>query len=109
MPSLSERVAAARQTETTETTANRSDALSELRGMLEESDILRLSGTFDPEQARAALIRLHGVSIVQAGTESLRLAVKGATHKLPEIFAALSQAGAEVRETTPRRPASPSP
>src|SRR5947199_125373 len=62
------------------------------------------SRRFDPDKARGALGRLEGVEIVQAETESLRLAVREASRKLPDLFAALAAAGAEVRETTMTQP-----
>jgi ABC-2 type transport system ATP-binding protein len=78
--------------------------LSELHAMVGENDVLRCSGTFDPAKAREALGRLPGVEIVQAEPESLRIAVREASRKLPELFAALAAAGAEVRETTISQP-----
>jgi ABC-2 type transport system ATP-binding protein len=78
--------------------------LQQLRGMLGESDILRLSGRFDPEKASSALKGLDGVELVQAGEECLRLAIRGASYKLPELFSVLSAAGSEIRETTLTQP-----
>jgi hypothetical protein len=47
---------------------------------------------------------LDGVEVVQADDTRLRLAILGASRKLPELFAALAVAGAEVRETTLTQP-----
>jgi len=41
---------------------------------------------------------------VQAESDGLRIAVREASRKLPELFAALAAAGAEVRETTMTQP-----
>jgi ABC-2 type transport system ATP-binding protein len=78
--------------------------LAQLRGMVGENDIVRFGGRFDPEKARTSLERLDGVEIVQADAEGLRLALRDASRKLPELFAALAAAGSEVRETTLTQP-----
>jgi len=81
-----------------------SGTLAELRGMVGESDILRFGGRFDPDRAREALRRVDGVEVVQADADALRLAVRNASRKLPDLFGALAAAGAEVRETTLTQP-----
>ena len=78
--------------------------LGALRGMVGESDILRFAGRFDPEKARETLHRLDGVEVVQAEPDELRLSLRDASRKLPDLFAALGAAGAEVRETTLTQP-----
>jgi ABC-2 type transport system ATP-binding protein len=78
--------------------------LAELRGMVGERDTVRLSGRFDPARAREALAQVAEAEIVQAEEGELRLALSGASQKLPQLFAALSGAGAEVRETIVTRP-----
>ena len=78
--------------------------LAELRALVGQRDALVLAGRFEPEKARAALGRLEGVEVALAEPQSLRLVVQGATRKLPEIFAALAQAGGEVRETLLTQP-----
>jgi ABC-2 type transport system ATP-binding protein len=78
--------------------------LGELRAMVAERDVLELSGKFDPARSREALGRIDGVEVAQAEEGSLRLTIQGATRKLPELFAALAAAGAEVRETTLTQP-----
>jgi ABC-2 type transport system ATP-binding protein len=78
--------------------------LGELRGMVGESDILRFAGRFDPEKARETLHRLDGVEVVQAEPCELRLSLRDASRKLPDLFAALAAAGSEVRETTLTQP-----
>ncbi len=78
--------------------------LDELRGMNGERDLLRLTGTFDPEAAPRALGEVEGVELVTADETTLMLAVEGASRKLPAIFAALSAMGADVRETTLSQP-----
>ena len=78
--------------------------LEELRGMVGERDILRLAGTFEPDEARAALSTLPDVQVVVAETESLQLAVADGPRRLPELFEAIARTGGEIRETTLSRP-----
>ena len=79
-------------------------SLAELRAMAGESDVLRLSGRFDPDKVGDTIKALPGAELVQAGADSLRLAIRGAQHKLPELFSALADAGSEIRETTLTQP-----
>jgi len=81
-----------------------SGTLNELRRMAGERDLLRLSGVFDPAKVRGVLDRLDGTEVVSLDAERLRLAVEGASRRLPVIFAALAEAGADVRETTISQP-----
>jgi len=79
-------------------------SLAELRGLIGERDLLRLSGTFDEAAVRAALVGVDQVEIVGLDDGQLMLAVVGASRKLPAIFGALSEAGSDVRETTLSQP-----
>ncbi len=78
--------------------------LGELRAMLGERDILRLSGTFQPEAARTAFERLDGIEVVQADENLLIILLADASRRLPAIFSALASSGAEVRGTTLTQP-----
>ena len=78
--------------------------LDELRGMMGERDILRLTGRFDPARARTAVSHLEQAEVVSADEGSLMLAVEGATRMLPALFSALSDVGAEIQETTLTQP-----
>jgi ABC-2 type transport system ATP-binding protein len=78
--------------------------LEELRRLLGERDIVRLAGAFDPERARAAAARFGDTEVVHADGESLILALAGASRRLPALFGALSEAGADVRETVLTQP-----
>ncbi len=78
--------------------------LSELRGLIGERDVLRLSGRFEPVRARAALTGFEALEVVQADEQQLVLALAHASRRLPALFTALSEGGAEVRETTLRQP-----
>jgi linearmycin/streptolysin S transport system ATP-binding protein len=77
--------------------------LTELRALLSEHDLLRLTGTFRPDAVREALAHLEGVEILQADESQMSLAVSDASHRLPSIFAAINSSG-EVRGTTLTQP-----
>lgn len=76
--------------------------LKELRAMLGERDVLRLSGMFHPGQVREALARIEGVEVIHSDETQLALAMTDAPHRLPLIFAALN--GSELRGTTLTQP-----
>jgi ABC-2 type transport system ATP-binding protein len=78
--------------------------LPELRATLGERDLIRLTGAWNIEAVRQALARLEGLEIVQILEGALTLSVAGASGRLPEIFAALAAAGAEIRGTTLTQP-----
>jgi ABC-2 type transport system ATP-binding protein len=78
--------------------------LAELRSMLAERDLLRLTGLFAPQAARTAMQQIDSVEILQGDESLLLLSLLGASEKLPAIFAALAGAGAEVRGTTLTQP-----
>src|SRR5207237_8236935 len=78
--------------------------LAELRSLLAQRDLLRLSGTFPAEAAKAALAPIDGIEIVQAEAHLLVLSLAEASRRLPAIFSALESAGAEVRGTTLTQP-----
>jgi len=77
--------------------------LPELRALLGERDLLRLTGAFQPEHVRESL-RDSRVEVVQADEGLLLLSLPNASARLPEIFSTLAAAGAEIRETTLTQP-----
>jgi ABC-2 type transport system ATP-binding protein len=79
-------------------------SLAELRSLIGERDVVRLSGRFDPAAVREALQTLGGAEVVAADEASATVALPTAARQLPDLFAALSAAGAEIRETTLTRP-----
>ncbi len=79
-------------------------SLDELRAMMGERDLLRLSGVFDPDGARAALASLEGLEVVQAEADQLTVAASHASQRLPQVFAALGESGSQIRDTTLSRP-----
>ena len=77
--------------------------LNELRRLMGEYDLVRLSGRFDPAAARRGLEAL-GAEVASADEQSLRLTVEGASKKLPAIFSAIAASGGEVQETSLTQP-----
>jgi ABC-2 type transport system ATP-binding protein len=77
--------------------------LAELRALLHERDLLRLTGVFRPDTVREVLSHLDGVEIIQSDESQLALSVVDASHRLPSLFAAINTAG-EVRGTTLTQP-----
>ncbi|HEY6629586.1 MAG TPA: ATPase, T2SS/T4P/T4SS family, partial [Acidimicrobiia bacterium] len=65
MPSLSERVAAARQSETADVGVNRSDAMSELRGRLHFKVVEELGPTLYDRQMSDAELRLRVLEMLE--------------------------------------------
>ena len=78
--------------------------LSELRAMMGERDMLRLSGVFHPQAVRDALSGTDGIEVLQAEESTLVLSAAAASQRLPAIFAALHTAGAEIHDTTLAQP-----
>jgi ABC-2 type transport system ATP-binding protein len=78
--------------------------LEELRGEMGERDLVRLTGIFDPDRVRQAVATHAALDVVAAAPEQVTLAMPGASRRLPEILAAVTATGAEVRETTVTRP-----
>jgi len=83
-------------------------SLAELHEQLGERDLLRLSGRFDPERVRSALGEALAATgaweLVQSEDELIVLSLPQASSRLSRIFQALTDSGAEVRETTLTRP-----
>jgi ABC-2 type transport system ATP-binding protein len=81
-----------------------SGTLAELRAMMGERDLIRLSGAFEPEKVREAVRALGEVEIVQADQALVTLSLRNASQRLPALFAALGEAGSEIRDTTLSQP-----
>lgn len=78
--------------------------LDELRSILGERDLLRLTGDFPEPSVRAALAREPDLELLGFEDGQLRLALARASERLPALFELLASAGAEVRGTTLTRP-----
>jgi ABC-2 type transport system ATP-binding protein len=72
--------------------------LTELRALVAEKDLVRLSGRFDPTTASRALAELEEVDVLSVTAEAVTIAARSASRKLPVIFAALGSA--DIQETT---------
>ncbi|MFT5153398.1 MAG: ABC-2 type transport system ATP-binding protein, partial [Planctomycetota bacterium] len=79
-------------------------SLDELRALIGDRDLVRLTGSFSEQACRTALAGLDRSEVVSVEDSSLIVALEGASRRLPELFAALSEAGADVHETSVRRP-----
>ncbi len=78
-------------------------SLEELRALLGERDLLRLTGAF-PESVRAALTSEPDLELLNLEADQIRLSLARASERLPQLFQVLASAGAEVRGTTLTRP-----
>ena len=78
--------------------------LFELRAMVGERDLVRLTGSWNSEAVRRALSDLSGVEIVQILDGLVILSAPDASMRLPAIFAAMSLAGADIRDTILTQP-----
>ena len=74
-------------------------ALTDLRAMVGERDILRLTGTFAISSLQAVLGQLDEVEVLHADDALLVLGVAQASKRLPAIFAAVHAAAGEIRDT----------
>jgi ABC-2 type transport system ATP-binding protein len=72
--------------------------LDELRALVGEKDLVRLSGRFDAAAASRSLAAVEEVEVLAVTAEAVTIATRGASRKLPAIFAALGSA--EIHETT---------
>lgn len=79
-------------------------SLPELRAMMGERDLLRLSGKFDPESARQALQAVTGLEFVHADEAQMTVSLEHASQQLPQLFSLLGETGAEIRDTTLSHP-----
>src|SRR5688572_6334710 len=74
--------------------------LDELRGRVGEKDLVRLTGRFDPELVRQALVGLSDIELLTAAADSVTVATRGGSRRLPAILAALTAPGHDIQETT---------
>jgi linearmycin/streptolysin S transport system ATP-binding protein len=78
--------------------------LEDLRRLMGEKDVVRLSGRFDAAAVRRALEALGDLEVVNADTAGLLLSLPGASRRLPSIFSAVASAGGEIQETSLSQP-----
>jgi ABC-2 type transport system ATP-binding protein len=77
--------------------------MAELRGLMGERDLVRLTGTFEPAAARA-LEAIDHAEIVSADSTVIVLAVAGASRLLPALFSAVAGAGGAIHDATISQP-----
>jgi ABC-2 type transport system ATP-binding protein len=77
--------------------------LAELRALLNERDVVRFAGVFQPDAVRQAFAA-DSVDVVQAEESIVTLALPDASRRLPALIAGLSGAGSEIRSTTLSQP-----
>jgi ABC-2 type transport system ATP-binding protein len=74
--------------------------LDELRRLVGERDLLRLSGRFDVAAATHGLHAVDDLEVLSVTADTITIATPGASRKLPVIFGALAAPGHEIQETT---------
>jgi ABC-2 type transport system ATP-binding protein len=74
--------------------------LQELRGLVGEKELVRLTGKFDAAATTRALEGLEDVEVIAIAADGVTIAARGASRMLPAIFSALAGVGAEIQETT---------
>jgi ABC-2 type transport system ATP-binding protein len=77
--------------------------LAELRGLMGERDLVRLTGAFDAAAARD-VAGVNGAEVVSADAASMVLAVAGASRVLPALFAAVAASGGQIHDATISQP-----
>ncbi|MDE0530069.1 MAG: ATP-binding cassette domain-containing protein [Albidovulum sp.] len=78
--------------------------LEELRGLLGERDLLRLTGEFEPERTRNGIEVLNDAEVVSIDSGTMLVAAGAASRRLPTFFEAVANAGDRVDEATLNRP-----
>jgi len=79
--------------------------LEELRTLVGEKDMVKLTGTFDPGAVSGAISgKLPEVEILESDEEALMVSMMDAAGNLAALLEALHDAGATLRETSVRRP-----
>jgi len=78
--------------------------LEELRALLGERDVVRLTGEFEPEGTRHGIEALDDTEVVSIDSGTMLIAAGAATRRLSAIFAVVAEAGGRVDETTLNRP-----
>jgi ABC-2 type transport system ATP-binding protein len=81
--------------------------LAELRALVGERDVVRLSGRFEPARIRERLGRgdvAAGLEVSAAEPGQVTVTLPEGSRRLPALLAAVTETGAEVRETTLTQP-----
>jgi len=78
--------------------------LPELRSILGERDMLRLTGSFDPTKVEDTLRNVDDVDVVHVDKDTMTLSMTNATRRLSELFPILAASECVIRETTLTQP-----
>jgi ABC-2 type transport system ATP-binding protein len=78
--------------------------LQQLRALLGEKDLVRVTGRFDCGVVPETIRRVPDAELVNCAEDLITLAAPEASKRLPDIFRVLSSAGFDVRETTITQP-----
>lgn len=81
-----------------------SGTLEDLRHLVGEKDIVRMTGVFEPTLLSSQLSRVPQGEILQLSENSLHLALPDASQRLSEVFRILSASGASVHQTVINQP-----
>jgi ABC-2 type transport system ATP-binding protein len=81
-----------------------SGTLDDLRRLIGEKDLVRLSGRFEPDAVTQALPSLGGIDLVAVDPTSVILAVEGAARRLPALLNAIAATGGDIQETAMSQP-----
>ncbi|MFC1629088.1 export ABC transporter ATP-binding protein, partial [Gemmatimonadota bacterium] len=80
-------------------------SLEELRSLVGEKDMVKLTGTFDPaEVSRALSDNLPEIEIVESDEAALLVSMSDAAGNLAALLGVLQENGVVLRETSVRRP-----
>ena len=84
-------------------------SVTELRAQLGARDVLQLHGAFPAEETERAVLNLAqenalDLEIIARETSQLTLTLTAASHHLPAVFQAITDAGGQVSETSLRSP-----
>ncbi len=78
--------------------------LPELRARTGQRDVVRLTGAFPAGRTEELVNGLEHAEVVQAEPGQITVSMEGGSRRLPELFGVLTEAGAEIRETTLTQP-----
>lgn len=78
--------------------------MDQLRTLMGERDVLRISGTIKEAALRKVVEGLDEVDVLHIDSDMAQLAAEAASRRLPELLSALAASGSEIQETTLARP-----
>ena len=76
----------------------------ELRALMGERDLVRLSGNFEPPGVGRAMAGIDDAEVVTADPATVVLSVREASKRLPAILSAVSELAGPITDTTISQP-----